>query len=144
VLQILPDLTLALQIGLFLIFMWIMNRMLFRPTLRVLEERERQIQGARGKVEDLQARVEAAMSRYGESIREARMTGEVERMRFVREAMGEEERIANEGRARAVETMKRIQENVAREAGIARTELDAKAREFAALIAEQVLGRSVS
>jgi F-type H+-transporting ATPase subunit b len=144
VLQILPDLTLALQIGLFLIFMWIMNRMLFRPTLRVLEERERQIQGARGKAEDLQARVEAAMSRYGESIREARMTGEVERMRFVREAMGEEERIANEGRARAVETMKRIQENVAREAGIARTELDAKAREFAALIAEQVLGRSVS
>ncbi|OGP83837.1 MAG: hypothetical protein A2Y95_10850 [Deltaproteobacteria bacterium RBG_13_65_10] len=143
-LQILPDLTLALQIGLFLIFMWIMNRMLFRPTLRVLEERERQIQGARGKAEDLQARVEAAMSRYGESIREARMTGEVERMRFVREAMGEEERIANEGRARAVETMKRIQENVAREAGIARTELDAKAREFAALIAEQVLGRSVS
>ena len=143
-LQILPDLTLVLQIGLFLIFMWIMNRMLFRPTLRVLEERERQIQGARGKVEDLQARVEAAMSRYGESIREARMTGEVERMRFVREAMGEEERIANEGRARAVETMKRIQENVAREAGIARTELDAKAREFAALIAEQVLGRSVS
>ena len=36
-LQILPDLTLAIQIILFLFFIWIMNVILFRPTLKVLE-----------------------------------------------------------------------------------------------------------
>ncbi len=143
-LQILPDLTLLLQIGLFLIFMWVMNRMLFRPTLRVLEERDRQIQGARRKAADLEARVEAAMSRYSASIREARVAGEEERVRFVREAIVEEERIANEGRAKAAETMTRIQVSIAREATAARTELESRAREFAALIAEQVLGRRVA
>jgi F-type H+-transporting ATPase subunit b len=144
VLQILPDLTLVVQIVLFLIFMWVMNRLLFRPTLRVLEERDRQIQGARGKAADLETRVEAAIARYNESIREARVAGENERARFVREAMAEEERIANEGRAKAAEAMTRIQESIAQEAVTARAELKSRGREFAALITEQVLGRRIA
>jgi F-type H+-transporting ATPase subunit b len=144
VLQILPDLTLVLQIVIFLIFMWVMNRMLFRPTLRVLEERERQIQGARGKAADLEAQVEAAIARYNASIREARAAGENERSRFVREAIAEEERIANEGRAKAAETLTRIQESIAREAVTARAELKSRGHEFASLITEQVLGRRIA
>jgi F-type H+-transporting ATPase subunit b len=144
VLQMIPDLTLVLQIFLLLIFMWVMNRLLFRPTLRVLEERDRQIQGARSKAADLEARVEAAIARYTASIRDARVAGENERTRFVREAITEEERIANEGRVKAAEAMTRIQESIAQEAITARAELKSRGREFAALIAEQVLGRRIT
>lgn len=143
-LEIRPDLTLLIQILLFLIFMWTLNRLLFRPTLRVLEERDRQIAGGRREAADLEARISEAVSTYEGSIREARAQGEKGRARFVQEASVEEARIAREGRARAAEATEKIRTEISRETEKARSELEGRVREFADLIAERVLGRRVA
>jgi F-type H+-transporting ATPase subunit b len=144
VLQILPDLTLAIQIVLFLFFIWIMNVLLFRPTLKVLEEREQRIDGARSRAAQLEAGVEGAIERHTARVREARGAGEKGRAQLVQEALVEEERIASEGRAQAAETSARIRETIGREAASARVELEAQARQFASLITEQILGRKIA
>jgi F-type H+-transporting ATPase subunit b len=143
VLQILPDLTLLIQIILFLGFMWAMNVLLFRPAQRVLEARDQEIAGGREKASALEMRVEEAVERYGERIHEARALGERERARLVQEAAAEEARIAAEGRARAAEATARIEEALRGESASARGDLEGRAREFAALIAERALGRRV-
>lgn len=143
-LQILPDLTLVIQIGLFLLFIWVMNALLFRPTLRVIEDRQERIEGARKRAGELQERIEETVAKHTARIRDARMNGERERARLVQEATAEEERIASEGRERAARSTAEIRETIARDAGVARGELEGRAREFAALIAEQVLGRRVA
>ncbi len=143
-LQILPDLTLVIQIGLFLLFIWVMNALLFRPTLRVIEDRQERIEGARLRAGELQERIEETVAKHAAQIRDARMNGERERARLVQEATAEEERIASEGRERAARSTAEIREAIARDAGVARGELEGRAREFAALIAEQVLGRRVA
>jgi F-type H+-transporting ATPase subunit b len=144
VLQILPDLTLAIQIVLFLLFIWVMNALLFRPTLQVLEDRQERIEWSRKRASELQARIEEAVAKYSGQVREARMNGERERARLVQEASVEEERVASEGRDRAARTTAEIRDRIAREAEVARGELEGRAREFGALIAEQVLGRRVA
>ena len=143
-LQILPDLTLAIQIVLFLLFIWLLNALLFRPTLRVLEARQERIEGSRHRAGELQARIEEAVAKHESQVRDARMNGERERARLVQEATAEEARIAAEGRDRASKIAAEIREAIARDAGTARRELDGLAREFASLIAEQVLGRRVA
>jgi F-type H+-transporting ATPase subunit b len=143
VLQIRPDLTILVQIVLFLCFMWAMNALLFRPARRVLDARDREIAGGREKASALEARVEEAIEHYGERIREAHLLGERERARLVQEAAAEEARIAAEGRAQAAEATARIEEALRRETASARGELEGRAREFAALIAERALGRRV-
>lgn len=143
-LQILPDLTLPIQIGLFLIFIWVMNRLLFRPALEVLEERDRQVAGSRAKATELEARIREAVASYESSLRQARAEGERERARLVQEASEEEARIAAEGRDQAAQATERIRDEIARETTTARGELGDRAREFAALIAERALGRRVA
>ncbi len=143
-LQILPDLTLLIQIVIFLILMWAMNVLLFRPALRVLDERERQIKGGRQEAADLETRVSEAIDTYEERIREARARAEKERARLVQEAAAEEARIASEGRTRAAEATEKIRAGIARETKEARSELEGRVREFADLIAERALGRRVA
>ncbi|MFQ5457722.1 MAG: ATP synthase F0 subunit B [Myxococcota bacterium] len=143
-LQILPDLTLLIQIALFLILIWAMNALLFRPALRVLEERDRQIAGGRAKAAALEAEVSSAMETYARGIREARAEGERVRARLVQEAASEEARIAEEGRAQTAESARSIRAEITRESAEARADLETRVREFAAMIAERALGRSVT
>ncbi len=143
-LQIVPDLTLPVLIVLFLIFIWVMNALLFRPTLQVLEERQERIEGSRKRAGELQGRIEDALAKQAAQVREARVNGERERARLLQEASAEEERIAAEGRDRAARTIEEIREAIAREAREARSELEGRALDFATLIAEQVLGRRVA
>ncbi len=143
-LQILPDLTLLIQIALFLAFIWVMNRLLFRPALEVLEERDRQITGSREKANDLEARVSEAIASYEARLREARAEGERERVQLAQEAAQEEARIAAEGRTQAAQATEKIRAEIVRETTVASGELEGQAREFAALIAERALGRRVA
>lgn len=143
-LQILPDLTLLIQIGLFLVFIWVMNRLLFRPALGVLEERDQQIAGSREKAAELEARVAEAIASYEARIRETRAEAERERVRLTQEAAQEEARIAAEGREQASQATEKIRAAIASETSIARRELEGQARGFAALIAERTLGRRVA
>jgi len=144
VLEIRPDLTLLIQVVLFLIFMWTLNRTLFKPALRVLEERDRQIAGGRREAADLDARISETISTYEGSIREARAQGEKRRARLVQEASAEEARIAAAGRTRAAEATEKIRTEISRETREARVELEGRVTEFADLIAERALGRRVA
>lgn len=143
-LEIRPDLTLLIQVALFLIFMWTLNRTLFKPALRVLEERDRQIAGGRREAADLDARISETISTYEGSIREARAQGEKRRARLVQEASAEEARIAAAGRTRAAEATEKIRTEISRETREARVELEGRVTEFADLIAERALGRRVA
>jgi len=144
VLQILPDLTLLIQVVLFLAFIWVMNRLLFRPAIVVLEERDRQIAGGREKAAALEARIAEAIASYEARLRQARAEAERERAVLLQEAAQEEARIAAEGRARAAEATEKIRAAIVEATGVARGELEGQARDFAALIAERALGRRVA
>jgi F-type H+-transporting ATPase subunit b len=73
--QLVPDGTIFLHIGLILLMIWILNRTLFRPINRVLEERERKSGRGSGAAGQILGQVDEKVSKYEAALREARSEG---------------------------------------------------------------------
>ena len=72
--QLVPDLTLFIHIGLILLMIFILNRTFFRPINRVIESREKNKRGG-GEAENLLREVAEKESRYNDAMQEARSKG---------------------------------------------------------------------
>jgi len=81
------DVTYLIQLGLFLFCVVTINSLLLKPFLRVIQAREKAIEGAQEETEELQNLGDADMEAYQTRMREVR-----------REAQGEREALKNEGR----------------------------------------------
>ena len=73
--QLVPDGTIFLHIGIILLMIWVLNRTLFRPINRVLEERERKGGGRTNGAQTILGQVETKVSQYEKAIRETRSEG---------------------------------------------------------------------
>jgi F-type H+-transporting ATPase subunit b len=72
--QLVPDGTIFLHIGMILLMIWILNRTLFRPINRVLEERERK-SGRGSAAGEILSQVDEKVSTYEKALRETRSEG---------------------------------------------------------------------
>lgn len=70
-----PDGTIFLHIAIILLMIWILNRTLFRPINRVLEERERKGGSRTGEAQNILRQVESKVSQYEKTMRETRSEG---------------------------------------------------------------------
>ena len=59
--QLVPDGTLFLHIAIILIMVFVLNRTLFKPINRILDERERRTRGRSGEAHDILQRVEEGL-----------------------------------------------------------------------------------
>ena len=91
--------TLFFQIGNFLALIWILNKLMFRPFLELVERRKQETDGTRKKAEDIMDRAESVKGSYDEGISaansEAGALSEVQR----KAGREESERILDEARA---------------------------------------------
>ena len=67
--------TLFLQIINFLLLMWILNRLIFRPFLKMVEEREAKTLGARTQAGDLTVEAEDLKKKYESGVSESTSKG---------------------------------------------------------------------
>ena len=70
-----PDVTLLIVLALFIVFVPILNRLLFKPIIAVLQERERLTGGSSDEARAMVLTVEQRLAEYEEGIREAREKG---------------------------------------------------------------------
>jgi len=70
-----PDGSLIFVLILFLIFVFVLNRILFRPISRVLDERQTLTEGSANEARASRRRYEARLAEYEATIREARAEG---------------------------------------------------------------------
>lgn len=70
--QLFPDGTLFIHIGLILIMIWVLNRTFFKPINTILEKRSRQKAGRGGEADDILTDVADKQKRYERSMLEAR------------------------------------------------------------------------
>jgi F-type H+-transporting ATPase subunit b len=73
--QLVPDGTLFLHIILIILMIFVLNLTLFRPINRVLKEREQRTQGDSQETRRFLNRVEKSLSKYEQTLREARANG---------------------------------------------------------------------
>ena len=141
--RLVPDGTLFVHIALIVLMIFVLNRILFKPVNRVLEERERHTRGRSGEAGEILASVEAKLGSYERSLREARTESyhllEQERAEALRRRQGMLDEVRGEV-ARSVEQERDLILEQAREA---RATLEEESRRVAASVSSQILGRPV-
>lgn len=73
--QLLPDGTLFIHIGLILAMIWILNRTFFRPINKVIESREKSKGGHSSEAEGIMSQVNDKIERYNREVLETRSHG---------------------------------------------------------------------
>jgi len=135
--------TLIFQLAIVLILMVALSSLVFKPFLRVLQERRDWVEGAEKKARELQQRTEELMERHRDSVSAAQAQGASVREEIRKEGLAREAEIlqeAQEGANRFLDEMKgKIQE----ESQAARVGLRIQAQSLSREIAAKMLGRNI-
>ncbi len=138
------DVTLLFQLGLFLVCLVVLNGLIFKPFLRVIEEREERIEGAREDVERLTKLGDADMEQYQARMREARRKAQQEREALKSDGRDEERRLLAETRAQIAEGLGEKRNQISAAELEARRSLSADTEALTRQLVSKVLGREVS
>lgn len=138
------DSTVWIQLALFFIVALIGSRLLFRPYLRMRDERSAGIEGARDEATRLSAEAEARLAHYEKQIEGARASAQDERRRVRTEAATRQREVTDAARAKAVKSFDEAKASVTTQTETARKELMPRATQVATDIASALLGRKVA
>jgi F-type H+-transporting ATPase subunit b len=143
-LVLVPQLSLVIVLlALFVVLIFPVNALIFKPIFHALDERESRIQGARRRADHIQQDATAVLQRYEASIREARADAEIVRKEQIGAARDEQASIAGAARREAEVKINQARGELAASLDEARGSLRASTQELARTAAEQILGRTV-
>jgi F-type H+-transporting ATPase subunit b len=138
-----PDITLIIQMINFLILLFVLNLILFRPIRSIMKQRNQLIQNFNSDITSLTDDAQDSMERFERKVLEAKKEG----MAKVNKMKGEgEQEEAELIAATNTEVQAKIQEarkKVASDIQEARTELQAQVQAFSVAVTEKVLERSI-
>jgi F-type H+-transporting ATPase subunit b len=138
------DISILYQVVLFVVLWLLLDRIIFRPYLKLLGEREQKTAGAQQDSAELEHEGARLRAEYEEKIAQARSAGYAAREEILQSARLEREKILGQARDEAA----RILENVRREiATVVARERQVAAAEAAVLAAEmagKALGRKIA
>jgi len=137
------DVSLFIQIVNFIVLIWVLNLVLYKPIRKILIQRKEKVlalqQGAETSLEEARAR-EAA---FDQGIKAARARGLKEKDSFLQEAGEEEKRIVGEINAKAQAELAAVREKISRDAEAVRATLQGEVEGFAKAIGQKILGRAI-
>ena len=137
------DLTFVVQLVLFVGLTLILKPVLFDPMLKLFEERERRIDGAKLQARKTDEQSAQALTAYETGMLAARTTANSERDRIRAEALKREAEILQAVRAATAKVIDEGKRAMMLETEKARAELEASAPDLARELATRVLGREV-
>ena len=139
--QLIPDGTLLIHIVIIISMVYVLNRLLFRPVLRTLNDREARTHGRSDEARETIRKVGENLSLYENSLRQARAEGYslLEQQQAV--ANGERQRKVAEVRREVEEQIGQERDEIHSQAEQARATLLGDAERVAADIKAQVLRR---
>lgn len=135
--------TLFLQAANFLLLLFVLNFILYRPLRDILQKRRESVEGAHRRARELEGDINEKMARYQERLQEAKLKGSQEKMKLRQEALEEEGKLLAAAHGSASAKLQEIKGRVAEEAEQARRSLRSETETLAAQVASKVLGRAL-
>ncbi|MCC6996153.1 MAG: hypothetical protein IT370_16205 [Deltaproteobacteria bacterium] len=137
------DWTVALQFGIFLLMLLVLSQLLFKPFLKVHEQRQKATEGARHEAAVMTDKATADGVIYEDKMSKARAKALEERAVLRTETTKREREIVATGRTAAEQHLEKTKQ-IIRDAGDkARTELAPRVTELSLEMAKKILGREV-
>ena len=135
--------TVWIQMANFLLLILILNFLLYKPVLKIIEKRNKQIEESKEEVRSLDETIDRKSAEYEEKIRQARAEAAVQRNGIKEEGTEQGKEILGKVRDEISKTMEGFKAAMQKEADEARETLRDQTRTIAGDISEKVLGRGV-
>ena len=135
------NLTIVIQVVQFLLLLFILNRFLFRPTINLIEEREKKITTWKEETKNFHESMQARLQSYENQIVEAKVDAQAQQELVTAELKEEEDKKLEAVSEEAVRIVASTREKLQQETELLRGQLREQAEEMSQLVAEKVLGR---
>ncbi len=136
--------TLIIQMINFILLIFILNKILYKPILKILEEREQRIEGQQQQAKKTIEDGLVILTDYNKKLYDAKIDAMNTKNAARNEASEQANGIIEDSRKKAEEIITRMQQEMASEMAQAKKELDPELSVMAATIAQQILGRKVA
>ena len=138
------DISILHQIILFIVLGLILNKILFQPYLRLLEERERRTIGAEHDSADLEHEGARLRAQYEEKIAQAQTAAYAAKDAILQEARQQREKILGQARAEAASKLEQARREISLALEREKALAAAEAATVAGEMVSKVLGRKVA
>ena len=139
---VIPDISLIYQMINFLVLLFVLNLVLYKPIRSVLLERKAKIEGMQKRSEKASSDLVAGEDAYKDGLKQARTEGLKEKETFIEEASQEEKEIIDRINKKAQANLVEIKKQVADETDQARKALEGEVEAYAKAIGEKILRRA--
>ena len=140
---VIPDWTLWVQMANFLIIVWALNIILYKPIRNILIQRKEKITNLEQNTEMLNKEANEKDNAFDSGIKDARAKGLNEKNVLLNEAAGQEREIIDKINQKAQADLAEVREKIAKDVETVRASLQKEIDTFASAIGEKILGRAV-
>ena len=135
------DGSIVLQIANFLLLIWILNMVLYKPIRKILLERKKKMVGMQSDIDGSAQQVQSKEDAYVEGVRQARAAGQKEKEALMQAAADEEKAIIGKINEAAQSELKDVREKITQEMGTVKAALEDEIDAFSDAIGQKILGR---
>lgn len=133
------DITIVIQLVIFLFTLTVLNFLLFKPIREIIKKREAHLSGMLSEAEQFNDSAEGKLKNYEAQLAEARAAGVAERNALKGAAQAEEKAILQDALAETAAELKAVREQVAKDTEAAMSTLKGQVDAMAAKAAAKVL-----
>lgn len=138
-----PDWTLLIQMINFLVFLFLMNMILYRPIRRIVAERKKLMAEKQEGIDRLEAEVRTVIQDYDSKLAESRRLGFQKIQELKAAGYDQEKELLRQRSEEAASKLQQMRAQIQNDIGVARDELREQVRSFSVQLAQKILGRSI-
>ncbi len=141
--QVIPDYTLLVMMAIFIVLMLILNVLLYKPILSIIDRRKRQLEELENEVRLFQESVDKRAAEYDDKLHAAKTKAADLKKEVIAEGAEEAKKVLDVVRNEIPAMTQEFQGKMEKEIAAARQVLQGQSRTLSVDIATKVLGRSV-
>ena len=136
------DITFFIQTGLFLLLVYILNVLVYRPVIKVMDERGKRVSGMEADAAAADKQIEEKLAGYRAELDKAKHKGATERAALKKEGLDKEAELLADAHSEAQKTVTAAREKITAEMDAALASLKGMADDMGKDIAAKVMGRA--
>lgn len=136
------DWTILVQIAGFLILIFALNLVLYKPIRSILRQRKTKMEGLTQSIDTTAEEARNKNQAFDDGIKNARLKGQKEKEAMMESAAEEERSMIADINAKAKTELERVKAQITKDAEMVKQELEKDVDTFAATITQKILGRT--
>jgi len=140
---VIPDFTLLVQMVIFLVLVFILNVLLYKPILSIIDRRKKQLEESENEIKLFNESAEKRVSEYEEKLKQAKLKASEQKKEIIQEGVNQAKNIVDAVRNEIPVIAQEFQQKMNKEIEKAKSVLDGRYKDLSLEIARKILWRPV-